>query len=67
MSEVLGHPSHVKSWGVIDQDKGTYVIKATCRRCGDHGEFATQQEVQAFKDRHTDGFNRCPHEKEVIY
>jgi hypothetical protein len=53
---------NVRSWGVIEGEKVT--IRATCRRCGDNGEFNTRQEVDSFKDTH-DGV--CPNEKDVQY
>jgi hypothetical protein len=59
--------SHVRTWGRIDLDKGTYVIRSTCRSCGDNGEFKTQQEANAFKAQHTGTNNVCPYRKEVKY
>lgn len=57
----------VRTWGVIDETKGTYVIKGTCRGCGDHGEFTTQQQAQEFRKHHQGTNNKCPHAGDVVY
>lgn len=58
---------HTRFWGVIDEGTGTFVIKGTCRDCGDHGEFKTQQEADAFKGHHDGPNNVCPHKKDVVW
>lgn len=59
--------THVKVWGVLDLEKGEAKIRATCRRCGDYGEFDTRQQANAFKAHHQGANNQCPHERDEKY
>lgn len=59
--------THTRFWGVIDESTGSFVIKGTCRGCGEHGEFTTQQQADEFKRHHQGPNNRCPHMDEVVW